>query len=47
LKRFGLLPFGVYRIVLGMVVLATLGTAVTPTKPASAATTPTSSAAPR
>jgi len=45
LKRFGLLPFGVYRIVLGMIVLATLGSAVTPTKPAGEAAPPSSSAA--
>ncbi len=47
LKRFGLLPFGVYRIVLGMVVLATLGSAAAPTKPAGDAAEPISSAASR
>ena len=32
LKRFGLLPFGVYRVVLGVVVLVTLGAATSPAK---------------
>ena len=43
LKRFGLLPFGVYRIVLGMVVLATLGSPAAPTKPAGGAAAAASS----
>jgi undecaprenyl-diphosphatase len=45
LKRFGLLPFGVYRIVLGVIVLATLGGTMTPIKGAAAAGAPSSSAA--
>ena len=40
LKRFGLLPFGVYRIVLGVVVLATLGAATAPAKTADSAARP-------
>ena len=45
LKRFGLLPFGVYRIVLGVIVLATLGGTMAPVKAAGAAEAPASSAA--
>ena len=45
LKRFGLLPFGVYRIVLGVIVLATLGGAMAPAKAAGATEAPRSSAA--
>nr|AYM52529.1 undecaprenyl-diphosphatase [Aetherobacter fasciculatus] len=44
LKRFGLLPFGVYRIVLGVIVLATLGAAAAPVKAADGAARPAVSA---
>jgi undecaprenyl-diphosphatase len=45
LKRFGLLPFGVYRILLGVIVLVTLGSAVAPARPAGDAAKPAGSAA--
>jgi undecaprenyl-diphosphatase len=45
LKRFGLLPFGVYRIALGVIVLATLGGTMAPVKTTGAAEAPSSSAA--
>lgn len=44
LKRFGLLPFGVYRIILGVVVLVTLGAAAAPAKAADSAARPAVSA---
>ncbi len=44
LKRFGLLPFGVYRIVLGIVVLATLGVSAAPGKAERGAAKPATSA---
>lgn len=44
LKRFGLLPFGVYRIALGVIVLATLGGTMAPVKAVDAAETPAGSA---
>src|SRR4029453_6160847 len=45
LKRFGLLPFGVYRIVLGVIVLVTLGITTAPAKAAGGAAKPAASAA--
>jgi undecaprenyl-diphosphatase len=45
LKRFGLLPFGVYRILLGAIVIATLGASAKPLKPAAAASAAPSAAA--